>query len=116
MWLLPGVRRCVNMISIKFSHVYQKMPARVFDGATKLLQVIMCDYTDLSQAFKDYDTTYPQGTYPLPRGKLIILFLLTDGQLWTTIRRWTPEKFNYYNFHVGEFVKIEKPEGNPEGG
>ena len=29
------------------------------------------------------------------------------GSIWTTIRRWTPEKEDYYRSHIGEEVKIE---------
>jgi hypothetical protein len=98
------------MITVKFSHVYSKMPPGAFAVPTKLLQVLTCDASELSLPFIDYDTTYAEGRYALPTGKLIILFLKTNGQLWTTIRRWTPEKINYYKLHVGEDVQIEKTE------
>lgn len=98
------------MISIKFSHIYHKMPPGAFTMPAKLLQVLVCDSSDLSLPFIDYDTTYSEGRYALPHGRLIILFLKTNNRLWTTIRRWTPEKVNYYKLHVGEEVKIEKTE------
>lgn len=96
------------MSTIKFSHKYFKMP----DGYEKstLLQVLNINRDEISDSFYDYDTTYATGfnetaRYPLPPGKLIILMLKSKtGLLWTTIRRWTPEKEKYYQSIVGHVV------------
>lgn len=89
-------------MKIKFSHKYKKM----LDGfeRSKLLDVIDVNIEDLSQHFKEYDTTYEGGLYPLPKkGPFMLLLLLSEkGHLWTTLRRRTPLKREYYNSHIGE--------------
>ncbi len=74
---------------------------------TYLLDVWPKHLSAMSQGFIDYDTKHEGGNYPLPNRHLIVLFLYTDGQLWTTIRRHTDEKFNYYKSLIGQEVKIE---------
>ncbi len=95
---------------IKFSHEYEKMPGDKID--TILLEVFITD--NISERFKIYDTLikgknpfYSNSYYPLPKGKVIVLLLYSDSQLWTTIRRWTLEKEKYYRRLRGEQVKIE---------
>lgn len=100
------------MITVKFSHRYNKMP-KFFEN-TKLMQVLVIDRKDLTKEFELYDTAYEEGYmdkvtkyYELPKwGKLIILFFKTEDQLWTTMRYWTPQKEDYYKSHVGEEVEI----------
>lgn len=97
------------MNKIKFSHKYFKMPIG-FEKST-LLQVININKDEISDSFYDYDTTYPTGfnevaRYPLASGKLIIIMLKSQtGLLWTTIRRWTSEKEQYYRRLVGQVVE-----------
>ena len=99
------------MQSIKFSHHYTKMPDDTHD--TQLIEVIRTSRDALSDGFVNYDTEYDKGWYPLPKGEIIILLLLSYGtfepylSLWTTIRRWTPEKEEYYRALRGQQVKIE---------
>jgi hypothetical protein len=100
-----------TMIKIKFSHWYDKMPDGVADRKTELVGLYITRTEQLPEAFKIYDTRY--GTfgsteyYALPKGEVIILLLLTDcKELWTTIRRYTPSKIDYYAGHVGEQVEI----------
>lgn len=115
------------MISIKFSHEYLKMPDEISWGngmanPTYLMAVIPFEDESCSKKFIDYDTVYigkdpddKEYHYELPQGKKILLLLQTespcvDGQgahNWTTIRRFTPEKYDYYKKHLGEKVKIE---------
>lgn len=99
------------MNEIKFSHRYMKMPSNVEMFDTYLLEVFRAYKKDLSPAFLEYDTIYPSGHYPLPDGELIILLLQTDHsdtkyRLWTTIRRFTPEKYRYYRQLRGNRVDI----------
>ena len=93
---------------IKFSHDYYKL-AGVSSGApAKLLQVIRCDHRDLSPHFIEYDTAIkPKGNYPLPAGKQLLLIFRCDGVLFTTVRRWTPEKNRFYINEVGNTFKVE---------
>ena len=103
------------MKQIKFSHIYFKMPK---GDKADLIQIFVVDKKELSEIFLDYDTTYSEytddnktgiatvGHYPLPNGKLIVLLLNTNGKVWTTIRRWTPEKEKYYRECIGETFEI----------
>jgi len=99
---------------IKFSHDYLKMPEYLpIWNRTILCLVHKVHYKDLPSEFIDYDTAYPKDgileNYKLPKTELLILVLLTpsEGQLWTTIRRWTPEKEKYYRSLIGEDIDIE---------
>ena len=122
----------ISMISILFSHEYYKtevakrvwsidthMPFSVTayetpSAQTWLVGVAVEDIDKLPQCFLDSDTiiAVTNKYYALGRGKHIILLLFTKepseklGMTWQTIRRWTPEKEEYYKKHVGEEVKI----------
>jgi len=53
------------MITIKFSSYYLKLPPGFEDSV--LLQVLPVELGDLSQKFREYDTTKEDGLqYPLP--------------------------------------------------
>lgn len=78
---------------------------------TRLLQVFICDRKELGELFVNYDTAYNEGFYELPKGKLIVLLLqslngVIFDPLWTTIRRWTPQKEKYYREIIGKEVDI----------
>jgi hypothetical protein len=103
---MPSERR-----KVKFSHLYTKMICDNCRRYAKLIQVIKVNYNDLSKFFIEYDTRFYVGNhYELPKEDLIILFLLTDDRLWTTIRRYTSQKFEYYQSLVGQDVDIEVTE------
>ncbi len=98
------------MNKIKFSHKYEKMPSDVSE--TILLDVFVVDR--ISERFKVYDTLikgknpfYSESYFKLPSGKLLILLLKSNVFIWTTIRRWTPEKETYYRSIIGNDVIIE---------
>jgi hypothetical protein len=99
------------MQTIKFSHEYFKMP--IGYEISTLLETFIIERSEMSDSFYDYDTTYAidfneTARYPLPDGKLIVILLKSKaGLLWTTVRRWTPEKEEYYRGLRGENVKIE---------
>lgn len=111
------------MIKIKFSHRYVKFPEAVEKRKTFLVGVSDCLLERMPLDFIFWDTLFinPDGSighYPLPeKGRFILQTLCTpdaivDGkalpfELWTTIRRWTPRKMEYYSLHVGEQVAIE---------
>lgn len=101
---------------IKFSHEYYKMPANL--NTARLLQVIIVEKSELSKEFIEYDTAYPldkrvpwegNGHYELPEGRMLLL-LLQSGWLWTTLRRWTPEKERYYKELTGQEIEIIRKE------
>lgn len=101
------------MNKIKFSHKYFKMPSAY--EQSKLALVLITEETEVSECFRDYDTSYPimytkEGNYPLPKGKLLLLLLIANegkGWLWCTMRRYTPEKEKYYKNKIGEIFEIE---------
>lgn len=108
-----------------FSHIYTKMPKKVQEGTektAKLLEVLITSKKDLSKEFIEYDTRTIEGDhYKLPEGKLIVLLLLSSsiewdrGELWTTVRQWTPDKELFYKSLRGTQVPITKPKKNPAG-
>ena len=122
------------MPQIRFSHLYHKLGDGEPPEEAQLLQVFTCDRKDLSDEFVGYDTAYYDGKkdmvsyYPLPGGKLLVLVFLDfedNRVLFTTIRRWTPEKEKYYRSQTGKVfdVVINAPlaetfsvGGNPEAG
>jgi hypothetical protein len=97
------------MNRIKFSHSYKKLRGANLNGV-KLLDVLVANLESLSTPFLEYDT---DNVYALPKkGKYLMLIFeknIGDDEfnLFTTLRRYTPEKLIYYNFKVGELFKIE---------
>jgi hypothetical protein len=99
------------------------MPSAVHknkEHITYLLAVDVNDTSALSAEFLDWDTEYCEvneagdglAHFALPKGKVLILFLFTispnfSNTLWTTIRRFTPNKEQYYRKHIGKQVGIE---------
>lgn len=104
--------------TIKFSSEYAKMPHSALemmdeDRPTTLLAVLRVKRGQLSSQFLEWDTAFrfKPGNYPLPDGpEFLVLLLLTEGHLWTTIRAaWPPEKEEWYRSHVGQIVNISIP-------
>ena len=106
------------MRSIKFSHMYVKIPHNVTNNSVvKLIEVFNSRFEDLHESFIEYDARTVKGDmYPLPKsGNCLILLLLDDGLafdqggLFTTVRRSTPEKERYYKGLCGKelIVKVE---------
>lgn len=110
-------------LQIKFSHEYTKFPEDVTRHSVKLIDIFVTEERKLSPEFRLYDTQYqeyesydtigmPLGImrhkyYPLPKGKVMVLLLLTDAnELFTTIRQYIPEKYRYYYVNVGETFNI----------
>jgi hypothetical protein len=82
-----------------------------------LLAVFDSNFEDIGITFKQYDTQYfnedDEFHYELPvTGKCLVLLFLgndgvsADGKLFTTIRRWTPEKERYYKSSVNETFEV----------
>ena len=95
------------MKAIRFSSEYVKMPD-LYSPST-LIQVFVTRFDELSPEFVEYDTRKTDGThYPLPQTDLIVLLLMgPSGDLWTTIRRYTNRKYDYYLSMVGKTFSIE---------
>ena len=95
------------MKQIKFSEWYKKFLKELIGiRQAKLIQLFKCNYKDLSEDFIYYDTTYDGGRYVLPKTELIVLIFVYNFQIFTTIRRFTPKKYEYYRNAVGEEFEI----------
>jgi len=98
---------------MKFSHSYLKfngaMPKRAF-----LLLALKVKREDLSEAFVKFDTEYVEAGqrsfYPLPfEGELILIILVDESRkVFTTVRSFDPEKFDYYKGLEGKWVPVER--------
>jgi hypothetical protein len=91
-------------MQIKFSHEYPKLHGQ---ESAQLLAVCLCQRSQLTDKFIEYDTAFDGGHYPLPPGKYMVLVFLGNEMIpFTTVRRFTEEKFRYYNSGVGQIFNI----------
>ena len=95
------------MNKIKFSHYYGKLHQVPLITQAKLLETIQVRLEDLSPAFLAYDTD--NGKYKLPVQGLYIMLIFEkkNSNIFTTIRRFTPQKYEYFSSKRGEKFKIE---------
>ena len=103
---------------IQFSHNYSKLPFHWENTKALLLAVGRHKLKDLPGKFLDYDTHYiyiiedetEDGYYSLDKLKDVLVLCLAheDGTLFSTIRRWTPDKSEYYHKAVGEWFRLLK--------
>lgn len=73
-----------------------------------MLQVIRLDLSDATQELRDYDTDF--SAYPLPTqgAYLLLLFMKPNGGgLFTSLRRETPDKLEYYQSQQGNWFEVE---------
>ena len=104
-----------DMKKIRFSHVYMKMKGKYYPVPERavLMEVFVVDRDLLHPGFVRYDTMYfdDEGNvsfYALPKGKVLVLLLRSfDDFFWTTIRRFTPQKYEYYMGCRGEEFMVE---------
>jgi len=96
------------------------MPLTIEDYKTVVLDVFVTDLGKLPKEFLEYDTAYwdekklKTEHYKLGFRKAIVIVLFStykysnyiDKKLWTTIRKWTPEKEEYYKQLIGKEVMI----------
>lgn len=108
------------MAEIKFSNEYLKFSKHKLPLKAMLLQTFLCDRDDLHGNFVNYDTSYLDynaeygvSYYKLPKGKLIVLLLsirdgtaIVENPKITTLRRFTPQKYEYYKKMTGEIFDI----------
>jgi len=96
---------------IHFSNEYFKLMG--CDRRAILLNVFKTHYNELDKNFIAYDTCYEDEKgnllyYKLPKTELLcLLFFSRNGELFTTLRRFTPEKERYYESMVGKWFYIE---------
>ena len=102
------------MKKIKFSHWYDKFPDNINHTVSVILmEVFRINSKDLHKRFIEYDTSYYDkknnecGYYKLPNEYVLVLLFRTHfDELFTTIRRSTPEKDKYYMNARGEEFKV----------
>lgn len=96
---------------IRFSHEYNKLHV-VNSGSfvcrqATLLDVVPVKLENLSDKLIAFDTD--NGAFELPKkGEyLMLIFQKSKFDILTTIRRSTPEKYDYYKKAIGETFKVE---------
>ena len=101
-------------MTLTSDHRYLKMPEDVSN--TIALEIIKTHNRDIASHFKRYDTEYDVGYYNLPDTDLLLILLMSfedncsggaNGRLWTTLRKYTPEKELYYRTMRGKSIEIE---------
>jgi len=96
---------------IKFSHDdYVKFLGKTPKKA-RLMQVLRIYKGQIPRALLDYDTKRETGEHFFLKGDketlyLELIFQHPEGWLFTTFRRHTEKKFNFYYKHVGEWFKV----------
>lgn len=103
-------------MQIKFSHEYPKLHHQ---RSAQLLRVVLCNRSKMSDKFIEYDTVYTVEPaigvcqeaivehYPLPPGRYIILtFQGTEHIPFTTVRKFTEEKYRYYTANIGKIFDV----------
>jgi len=91
-------------MQIKFSHRYPKLHDQ---KSALLLAVELRGLSDLTAKFIEYDTAFDGGHYPLPPAQYMVLVFLGNEMIpFTTVRRWTEEKFRYYHSNIGKVFDI----------
>lgn len=107
------------MNKIKFSNEYDKMMYNaegIIPKRAILMETFIKEAEELHPRFIEYDTSFVDKhgqlcQYKLPNGKNIILLLKSyihdTMMIWTTIRRYTPQKYEYYSKLRGEEFDIK---------
>lgn len=92
-------------MQIKFSHTYPKLHGQT---SATLRGVYIVKRADLTDKFIEYDTAFDGGHYPLPPAEyMVLVFLGNEFIPFTTVRRWTGEKYLYYSRSIGKRFEIE---------
>ncbi len=95
------------MRTIKFSHYYTKLN---YEDVATLIGIRPILLQEQSHTFLAYDTD--DGVYDLPSDGIFILLMFVGkkGTFFTTLRRHTQSKWNYYNALIGQDLNIEVKE------
>jgi hypothetical protein len=111
------------MNTIKFSHTYPKLWNQETARLLKVERIIVPD--DFSESFREYDTQYigdPHYStgkyyeyYPIKNGKYLLLVFLGNHKIpFTTLRKDTADKADFYLSKIGYTFKIEIEEQEGE--
>lgn len=96
--------------AINFKHNYLKLIAT--GGKAKLLLAVKVPFSGLTKDFIEYDTKYIEGTqtqyFQLQKSEFMILLIFKTytNKLFTTIRSYNKEKWNYYKKLQGSIFEI----------
>ena len=107
-----------RMNKITFSHKYDKLNKA--SNTAILLGAQSAIVGNLDKEFLKYDTSYWDfklgwQNYDLSRLKnVLILYFYSNNSVFTTIRRWTPQKEDYYKSKIGETFEIVIKEAENE--
>jgi hypothetical protein len=104
------------MHTIKFSDDYDKLPMKWEGTQAILIGIMYCpDIRGLKKRLPqliNYDTSYrgKYGRYELnfSEGIILSLFHINSCIPFTTIRRYTKDKYDYYNKCLGETFILER--------
>ena len=97
---------------IKFNERYEKLSGIDNHSMVVLLQVIEIDKRQLSESFIEYDTMYLDDdlmckNYEIKNSKLLLLiFMAGNGMAFTTLRKYTPTKLDYYRKLENEEMEL----------
>ncbi len=98
------------MKTLIFDRAYLKFPPGLFSGdEVRLLEVFKTQYEDLHDDFVQYDTvTYRQNGYRMPKtGDALVLLLIFGTELFTTVRKHTNEKEEYFRSLRGSNLVVK---------
>lgn len=96
------------MPKIKFSHNYAKLDGVDSENGATLLEVITVKLEECSEGFLRYDTD--DGKYQLPKKGDFLMLIFKKGNssnVFTTLRRSTPQKEQYYREQIGRLFEVE---------
>ena len=100
------------MTTIKFSHTYLKLWEQK-KGELIAVRILDARSVAVNKALLDYDTMYfddlgnPEYYELSKEGKLIQLIFIGNFEIpFCTLRRYTKEKFEYYQNNIGEVFNI----------
>lgn len=107
------------MNQIKFSHDYFKLPLNWEETEALLLGVMTLNLQTMKEElplfypnfiYKDTRFRGEEGNYPIDFDEAIILTFIhiKTGQIFTTIRRYTPSKAEYYRSSIGETFLLQR--------
>lgn len=105
------------MPTLTFSHKYPKLWGQT-QAELIYIAVMTADYVQTQKALLQYDTMYVTnldvGYYQLPKqGQLIQLTFIGNKHIpFCTLRRYTTEKFRYYQQMKGRVFDIEVKDAN----
>lgn len=98
------------MKPLKFKDIFNKFPDGLYPGGeVRLLEVFKTRFEDLHSDFVEYDTTTRNYTrYELPEyGDALVMLLMHDTEMFTTIRKYSPKKEYEYKAMRGHFLTVE---------